>query len=287
MLKVSRLLIAHPSQWDSPAFKAWFGQSKVVDKEGRPQVCYHGTSARFDEFKGKRGSHLGFHFGTAEAANERLEDTQKSDSARHGEPLVRLYTDEEKALRLEEHRILEKALSRESEELHKKALERVTYDNRGDILAALQADDDAALEQALAKGRPQFTTEEKLRVDQIQAERKKLGEKEHILMQSIKPGANVIPVYLRIEKPLSMKDAGNWGSPLKIWEVNPFNFLQDKTTLSSIREAIQAKGYDGIVYSNIVESPGSLAYIIFDSTQAKSAVGNNGTFNPDIKKIIK
>lgn len=37
---------------DSPEFKAWFGESKVVDKEGKPLVVYHGTKAgtAFDEF---------------------------------------------------------------------------------------------------------------------------------------------------------------------------------------------------------------------------------------------
>lgn len=35
-------------QTDSPAFKQWFGNSKIVDREGRPQVMYHGTRADVD-----------------------------------------------------------------------------------------------------------------------------------------------------------------------------------------------------------------------------------------------
>jgi len=31
-------------QTDTPAFKAWFGDSKVVDKDGKPLVVYHGTA---------------------------------------------------------------------------------------------------------------------------------------------------------------------------------------------------------------------------------------------------
>lgn len=51
-------------------FKAWFGDSKVVDSDGNPLVVYHGTSNDFSEFK-KRGirpnftspqKHLGFFF---------------------------------------------------------------------------------------------------------------------------------------------------------------------------------------------------------------------------------
>lgn len=38
-------------QTDSPEFKAWFGDSKVVDKDGKPLVVYHKTNADFSEFK--------------------------------------------------------------------------------------------------------------------------------------------------------------------------------------------------------------------------------------------
>lgn len=34
----------------SDAFKAWFGDSKVVDDDGKPLVVYHGTDAEFDAF---------------------------------------------------------------------------------------------------------------------------------------------------------------------------------------------------------------------------------------------
>jgi len=35
---------------DSPEFKRWFGDSKVVDAEGKPLVVYHGTKADFEQF---------------------------------------------------------------------------------------------------------------------------------------------------------------------------------------------------------------------------------------------
>lgn len=35
---------------DTPAFKRWFGDSKVVDADGNPLVVYHGTNADFTEF---------------------------------------------------------------------------------------------------------------------------------------------------------------------------------------------------------------------------------------------
>jgi hypothetical protein len=35
---------------DAPAFRAWFGDSKVVDENGRPLVVYHGTTADISAF---------------------------------------------------------------------------------------------------------------------------------------------------------------------------------------------------------------------------------------------
>lgn len=42
----------------SPEFRAWFGDSKVVDEAGRPLVVYHGTMADFTEFRGASRSGL-------------------------------------------------------------------------------------------------------------------------------------------------------------------------------------------------------------------------------------
>ena len=49
------------------AFKDWFGDSKVVDKKGKPLVVYHATTQKFFEFDRERGNAegwfgLGFYF---------------------------------------------------------------------------------------------------------------------------------------------------------------------------------------------------------------------------------
>lgn len=43
-------------QTDTPAFKRWFGDSKVVDAQGKPLVVYHGTSKRFSRVNMKKGA---------------------------------------------------------------------------------------------------------------------------------------------------------------------------------------------------------------------------------------
>lgn len=37
-------------QTETPEFRRWFGDSKVVDEDGKPQVVYHGTDSRFNSF---------------------------------------------------------------------------------------------------------------------------------------------------------------------------------------------------------------------------------------------
>lgn len=44
------------NQTETPAFKKWFGDSKVVDADGKPLVVYHGTNSNFDVFENKGGT---------------------------------------------------------------------------------------------------------------------------------------------------------------------------------------------------------------------------------------
>lgn len=61
------------SQTDSPEFKAWFGDSKVVDENGEPLVVYHGTDQSFDAFDPEKTIGGQFWFTTDKAAVEQGE----------------------------------------------------------------------------------------------------------------------------------------------------------------------------------------------------------------------
>lgn len=69
------VLNAGADQIQTPEFKNWFGDSKVVDAEGRPLVVYHGSATNFNEFDSARlGANtgygdalVGFHFAESEA----------------------------------------------------------------------------------------------------------------------------------------------------------------------------------------------------------------------------
>lgn len=56
---------------DTPEFKAWFGDSKVVDAKGQPLTVYHATDREFSAFRRRTGD-IGMHFGTAGQAGDRV-----------------------------------------------------------------------------------------------------------------------------------------------------------------------------------------------------------------------
>ena len=79
------------NQWKlvrTPEFKTWFGDwendpanaSQVIDENGEPLVCYHGTyyKEQFNVFDFDKAD-LGFHFGTYQQAKERSETKIKVD----------------------------------------------------------------------------------------------------------------------------------------------------------------------------------------------------------------
>lgn len=58
---------------ETPQFKNWFGDSKVVDKEGNPQVVYHGTDKMFSRVNMKKGAQGLFWFTSDKSSIERGE----------------------------------------------------------------------------------------------------------------------------------------------------------------------------------------------------------------------
>lgn len=73
-------------------FYKWFGDSKVVDEQGRPLVVYHGTNAEFDTFDTKRIGKQDYGFygkGFYFTENKYVaEDYAKSSAFDEGEPIV-------------------------------------------------------------------------------------------------------------------------------------------------------------------------------------------------------
>lgn len=67
----SRVLDQSPVE--TPEFKQWFGDSKVVDADGKPQVVYHGTGKAFTKVNMKKGAQGVFWVTSDKSAIERGE----------------------------------------------------------------------------------------------------------------------------------------------------------------------------------------------------------------------
>lgn len=78
----------HDPQTDTPAFRAWFKNSRVVDPDtGRPRVVYHGTTHDFDAFDLKNAN-VENHHGRAFYFTTEREDVGSNYATRTGPDLT-------------------------------------------------------------------------------------------------------------------------------------------------------------------------------------------------------
>lgn len=94
-------------------------------------------------------------------------------------------------------------------------------------------------------------------------------------------GPNVSPVFVSIKNPYIHDDQA-------VGENLSHAVLGKRGTLEQVREKLLAKGYDGIVLKNYHDLGGlQEQYVIFDPTQVKSAIGNDGGFDPRDSSILR
>ena len=127
------------------------------------------------------------------------------------------------------------------------------------------------------------TPQETRELQEIRTQQDALAEVLSATFAWARPGENILPVYLSIQRPARMNDA-NWGDVRQIRLKNPGWDLEAKN-LKELRAELEDLGYDGIVYENRVEDVGSTSWIAFRPEQIKSATGNRGTFSPDDPRV--
>lgn len=264
---------------ETPAFRTWFGASKVVDADGRPLVVHHGTSRRFTEFRPSPKAHLGFHFGTEAAARQKLATDAAAVDGRDRRRARYLRPEEERRA----EQVQRTRRTREIEDARRKVHRAVSDRNPPSDLDALAAAFDrggdairvhlAAIDAA--KARP--TPHEQAELDRLDAEERSLQEVTRATWAWGVPASRVFRAYLSVRNPWEGQDC-NWGDPAKIRRANP---QLRGSTLAEIRDHLEEGGYDGITYVNEVEDPGSTSWIAFRPTQVKSADHNQGTYDPE------
>ena len=100
-------------------------------------------------------------------------------------------------------------------------------------------------------------------------------------------GSHVDAYWLSIQNPLRVRDEGSWTTEAAVEAINQAAGLRIRYGArdAEIVRALQAAGYDGIVYANRFEYGGDKdfgkdSWIVFEPTQIKSATSNIGTFDP-------
>ena len=206
-------------QTETPEFTRWFGDSKVVDSEGKPLVVYHGTTSNeaFSEFRTKGYKARGYHYG--EGAYFTPEPGRAAE-----------YAD-------------------------------FSYSKLDEVL---DAGPDSKVADRAAKNN------------------------------------KIYPVYLSIKNPFrTSSDAGVMQIGHDLYKENPAEYSRLAQKISKRNgysdeksvgtqevgnELLREEGYDGIIKEWKPNEP--LEIVAFHPEQIKSAIGNNGNFdptNPDIR----
>ena len=193
-------------------FQQWFGQSKVVDRSGKPLKVYHGTQADFDKFESSSGL---IYFSR----------TPKYASA---------------------------------------------FATNPNIKGAVMSSPKSVMPVYLSIQKPLDLTEFKTDI----VSRYEFGGKLDDL--GIEINSDDLKDY-----PMGF----NIGEDVKVWQWLLFNSKY-------LLPVIKSTGFDGIfMYENADTGNGreikDIAYVVFDSTQVKSASGNNGEYDKNNPNILK
>lgn len=241
------LFAREAAQTETPAFKAWFGDSKVVDAQGKPLVVYHSTSAESDFSKfNKRVGDIGNHFGTLGQAEDRLSYTNKFGSEYKNPRIIPVYLSIKRPLRLKD------AGAWNASNLKFQLLD--IFPNDATRIGSRWGNDGIKSTKDIrefikSKGYDGVVY-------------KNIGET---------AGADEYRKAVQIAK---MKFPAEW------YGKSSFSTEDQKQPFYiAYREAEDA-------YQKFREDAGEDSYITFDAAQIKSAIGNNGDFdasNPDIR----
>ena len=228
----------HPTEEGVRNFYKWFGASKAVDKDGKPLVVYHGTTENFDSFNPSLAGAVGDKFASASffTSSPTIAAGYAQRLSKDAEH-AQLFADED-ALRSR----YGKAVVRQHQE---------TGATSGDISAPAKAAYDAAVEARRARRVAVFSNA--VPID----------------------GANIAPVYLRIESPAEIDADGG---------------MYFKTHEKAFDKAKKSDA-DGVIVRNVIDRANEVmggasdVFAVFNPTQIKSAIGNNGDFSPESPNI--
>lgn len=257
---------------ETPEFKNWFGDSKVVDAEGKPLVVYHGTTGDFNAFSAEK---LGATTGAA-SANKGFFFTDDADVASgyseigsDREPVRGEYSGPEPTY--QEVETLLSIAKQGGSSIYENPI--TGKKEMFPINRVANAQQLKALRDSMQNGK---SFKDALEIDGSIALAELFGG-DYTLVDGVN-GANVVPVFLSIKNPLQHDFKGD-----------PYR----EVTYNDLLKKAKAEGRDGAIFYNTFDeavkredSKPHTVYVAFDPTQAKSATGNRGTFDPNDPNIL-
>lgn len=262
--------LIHPTEVGIRNFWRWFGDSAVVDAEGRPLVVYHGTAADVAAFDAARHRTVlndqyqgdGFCFSLDPAVASRYADSTRNSLLRkdviyeqveHRFPtrLSQLFRDVvehgyEQAWELpdEEIRVLLRQGEAEGVDLNGLLdLARVVEGSNYDVRRSRDLDPGAVYAALFGGSSGALLTEYHI-ADMVA-----------MRLADAAPRPNVMPVYLRAQDVLVTHER-------------------------HLAKAARSQGHDGVFYTGPDLVEGCPEWVVFDACQIKSALGNSGAFAP-------
>lgn len=263
---------------DSPEFKEWFGQSKVVDKDGKPLRVFHGTDKEFSEFsEEKRGDYTGansaklaFFFSDKSSVAETypMYNGTRAAQAFHSLALApNSVPKAESQLARAEDAVASVEFDKDEDgwigkvqqydefgDSYTYNADRMVYDSEDEALEAAESEVSKSIEEAQKNLDAAWKSYEEQRIEGA-------------------AGSRVMPVYLKLENPLVYDFSGGG--------------YQDKSFSALMEEAID-NGNDGVIMRNVRDAvegdETSNVYAVFKPEQIKSTF-NRGTWSKVDKNI--
>jgi hypothetical protein len=236
--------VSFSRQIESPEFKRWFGDSKIVNEDGTPRVMYHGTARDITEFRPKQANAIyvtpkpGFAESFSYASSEWMMDH-----------LDQFLTPEQ----------IEKS--------------------RNDAIASI-------------KRRVKNPKQRDLEIQEVRYSK----DFRDLVRRFFPSGENVLPLFVKAEKPFDYENPAHLDEIAKTFKALlsardeggslPRGAISDGlwTIIESrdIQQSIRDAGFDAFY----IKEGGVKNLAVYQPTQLKSAIGNNGEFdpaNPDIR----
>jgi len=277
------------NQWTggtgSPEFKAWFGDSKVVDEIGHPLVVFHGTTHDIAEFQPKQGQQDADH-GAGIYLTDNPEDASANYAGEGPDLTNRIELRAEQIASENEWDFRDqRALDQASTELNGRQANVMPLYARMVNPVVLGGDNPTYMDE---KQGLKFVAAVRAGMDASDASQTEARAKLSSMMDVAFDGGATA------EKMISMgKEAAQ--------------YVEDSSTgrligNEVVRQALVKTGYDGIIDHTVSKKWGSESgrtkpmvgvnrdtthYIVFSSRQVKSAVGNVGSYDltsPDVTK---